>query len=694
MPNNRTEILQIRAPEEIEEFSREIGVWASEELTVDLSNIQNIEIAKLQFIECYQSSGDTLNLKGLNIHKIPPMMRKLNHLRNLILRNNPSLNLDSFCNLAELINLETLSLYNNQSPNIANYIPLELVNLRVLSLDRNRITEFPNHILYFTNLRNLSLGNNLITSIPDDISRLQQLEIFTISQNQLTTIPVLQLNSIQSLIELDVIQNGIYNQDRQFESIIISGLDNLDRRIEVSRDLINNRVLVTVDQNSNQTQDIKREATPDFINNLIIFSKFSHEELASSNTSLIGIQQDSSSTNSQNLTLKFGEIMEFYFGSPSDSGEINNEQKQSILKALRKFTESPIFTRMHEDFKKQLFRELLGILCQIYKQKDNADLMNNYQDIAIDSLEDCDDRNIFMIFQLKNLCNKLDSTQVSELLGLDPKDQFFNYLSQQIIFFKIINLASLQVENIKKSNPAFTEDIEVYLNYIRVFNNEFGSKFSLNLPSISTQLYFQDYPDFRVNPIELAKLNEIYNANQEGNFRPLFKMLAQSIAIDSYRNVNEKNPEINKQNFIISIKQEIDLIALDFISDLLNSLTSSDNPSSDEDIKKIICKDIEKQQISTLKEILFEQLMAIKENRELITSLTEDKVDEITQKFKEIYFTSLKENGNGRTTDLLTLENASAIASSRPSSPRPTEVSAEARSSASQRSQSRSPSPR
>ena len=85
--------------------------------------------------------------------------------------------------------------------------------------------------------------------------------------------------------------------------------------------------------------------------------------------------------------------------------------------------------------------------------------------------------------------------------------------------------------------------------------------------------------------------------------------------------------------------------------------------------------------------------MAIKENRELITSLTEDKVDEITQKFKEIYLTSLKENGDGRTTDLLTLENASAIDSSRPSSPRNPEVSTGAPSE-SQGSQSRSPSPR
>ena len=125
---------------------------------------------------------------------------------------------------------------------------------------------------------------------------------------------------------------------------------------------------------------------------------------------------------------------------------------------------------------------------------------------------------------------------------------------------------------------------------------------------------------------------------------------------------------------------------MNFISDLTDSLTPSDNPSSDEDIKKIICKDIEKQQISTLKEIVFKRLMAIKENRELITSLTKDKVDEITEKFKEIYLTSLRKYGDGRTTNLLTLENASAIASSRPSSPRNAGVASGSRSE--------SPSPR
>ena len=96
--------------------------------------------------------------------------------------------------------------------------------------------------------------------------------------------------------------------------------------------------------------------------------------------------------------------------------------------------------------------------------------------------------------------------------------------------------------------------------------------------------------------------------------------------------------------------------------------------------------DIEKQQISTLKEIVFERLMAIKENRDLITSLTKDKVDKITEKFKEIYLTSLRANTGGRTTILLTLENQSAIDSSRPSSPRNAGVASGSRSE--------SPSPR
>ena len=424
-----------------------------------------------------------------------------------------------------------------------------------------------------------------------------------------------------------------------------------------------------------------------FLNNLIFLSQFSDQERGSTDIKSIGLSQETlPSSSSIILSEKLGEILEFY----SSTNDSQNPGFSKVLEAIRRFTDSRIFKEGGSDFKKQLSRELLGILYKIHEKRENQDLITQYQDIAIDSLETCGDRNIFMIFQLKNLCNKLDSTQVSQLLGLDPKDQFFNYLSQQIIFFKIINLASLQVENIKIRNPAFTEDIEVYLNYIRVFNSEFGNKFSLNLPSISTQNYFQDYEIYAVNEdikqAEFARLNEIYNANQEGNFKPLIELLAESISIDSYRNFNEKNPEINKQNFIISIKQEIDLIALNFISDLTDSLTPSDNPSSDEDIKKIICKDIEKQQISTLKEIVFKRLMAIKENRELITSLTKDKVDEITEKFKEIYLTSLRKYGDGRTTNLLTLENASAIASSRPSSPRNAGVASGSRSE--------SPSPR
>lgn len=285
------------------------------------------------------------------------------------------------------------------------------------------------------------------------------------------------------------------------------------------------------------------DTTRSFFENLISLSQFSDQERGSEDIKSIGLSQETlpstetlPSSSSKILSEKLGEFLEFYISDDNS----RNPGFSKILEAIKKFTDSEIFTRGDGDFKKKLSRELLGILYQIYEKRENQDLITQYQDIAIDSLETCGDRNIFMIFQLKNLSNKLDFTQVSELLGLDPKDQFFNYLSQQIIYFKIINLASLQVENIKKSNPAFTEDIEVYLNYIRVFNSEFGNKFSLNLPSISTQNYFQDHPDYQVNPNEFAKLNEIYNANQEGNFRPLFKMLAQSIAIDSYRNFNKK----------------------------------------------------------------------------------------------------------------------------------------------------------
>ena len=323
---------------------------------------------------------------------------------------------------------------------------------------------------------------------------------------------------------------------------------------------------------------------------------------------------------------------------------------------------------------------MLGILYQVYQKRENQYYADRCINIATQSLEDCNDRNIFMIFQLKNLNNKLSKDEVEELLKSDQKDQFFDYLSQQIIFIQAMNLASLCVENIRRGNPIFSEDIEIYLNYIRVFNNEFGEKFSLNLPSISTQIYFHNYPGMSVDEATLSQFREIYEEKQRGNFEPLFKMLAESIAVDSYKNFTEELEEISKQNFIESIRQEINGIALDFLLDL-ETLSHKEDEAADDyiNIKKIVSHDLKQLQISTLKDIIFEQLMAIKENREFITSLTQDKIKEITESFKKKYLASLETNGDERTTDLLT-ENSSAI-ESRPSSPRNTEIAGGATSS-------------
>ena len=68
---------------------------------------------------------------------------------------------------------------NRVPPDVSN-----LVNLRVLMLDTNQLSELPREICQLQQLERLSISNNHLRSLPDSISSLQHLTALHAANNR------------------------------------------------------------------------------------------------------------------------------------------------------------------------------------------------------------------------------------------------------------------------------------------------------------------------------------------------------------------------------------------------------------------------------------------------------------------------------------------------------------------------------
>ena len=68
---------------------------------------------------------------------------------------------------------------NGVSPDLGN-----LVNLRVLMLDTNQLSELPREISQLPQLERISISNNYLRALPESMSRLQRLESLHAANNR------------------------------------------------------------------------------------------------------------------------------------------------------------------------------------------------------------------------------------------------------------------------------------------------------------------------------------------------------------------------------------------------------------------------------------------------------------------------------------------------------------------------------
>ncbi|CAI9780286.1 unnamed protein product [Fraxinus pennsylvanica] len=93
---------------------------------------------------------------------------------------------------------------------IPDTIGFELLSLKKLSVNSNKLVFLPHSTSHLTNLRVLDTRRNCLRSLPEDLENLINLQVLNISQNfkYLTTLPY-SIGLLISLVELDVSYNKI-----------------------------------------------------------------------------------------------------------------------------------------------------------------------------------------------------------------------------------------------------------------------------------------------------------------------------------------------------------------------------------------------------------------------------------------------------------------------------------------------------
>ena len=130
-----------------------------------------------------------LDLSSNKLEMLPPQLRRLVHLKTLILNNNPLLHAQ-LRQLPALVSLEVLQLKNTQRT--ATNIPQgldNLHNLKDIDLSCNNLTAIPETIYKIKSLRRLNFSENSLTELQLNIGDMDELVTLNLSRNKLLALP-------------------------------------------------------------------------------------------------------------------------------------------------------------------------------------------------------------------------------------------------------------------------------------------------------------------------------------------------------------------------------------------------------------------------------------------------------------------------------------------------------------------------
>jgi len=646
----------VRPNRPLESLIRE---WISEQ---PAGNEANLNEAKTRILEARSEKSKTLDLAGLGLFTLPPLEKLASHLEILNLENNQLNALaDSIGGLSnlqeltlygnqleklpnsigELSNLKRLLLYRNQLKELPNSIG-GLSNLQALLLFSNQLKELPNSIGDLNNLRELDLGYNQLKELPNSIGGLSNLQELYLSENQLKELP----NSIGGLSNLQ----QLYLSKNQLEELpnSIGGLSNLreldltfNQLTELPDSIIRNgalRILPPQIDISNQSIP-----APFIFNTIKAFStiranaQFTDQEKSQKATEALKIDYLETNNSGQNLKSKLREIKNSLITPPSE------RHIEPLTEFLKKFvSEDSSYNRADANSKELLSRQILEVLLIVNDIKDDKEFINCVLGFCLEAQESCADRTALYFYYLKNFTggkttSELDSmfqqfqhedsrsasasTRDSELQ--DP-EKLIEYLKNQATFNYILKMAESKCEEIKKGtpvmegNPGFSEDVEVYLNYLRIFNqNLLVEGINSGLPAIHHQMYYAD--SFQPTQEDIDSLKNVLKSEDKSQ---IATFVAQNIRDETSTNMYHALDETK-------IYKTINLAVCDIASPYMDT----DSYEKSQDAVKAL-ETLQKLQKEIVKDEFEEVLLRIIEKQKFKINFDENKTSKIKEKIE------------------------------------------------------------
>ena len=405
----------------------------------------------------------------------------------------------------------SLNLYNLQ---LSKFPPLEKLapHLEILDLSNNHIREIPEYIGSFTKLEDLVLSDNQLRTLPESIGSLVNLNFLSITRNRLTTLPE-SIGSLQNLRTLFLSQNQLSSlpeSSGNLQNLTSLWLDNNNITYEQLPQSIRTRV-----DNRNIQLIIGSSAIPtnnpstDFFT--IIENNANFTDAEKSQIATRALEIDYLKTHNQEQTLQ-DNVDEIKNLLTSENPQPNIEP---LINFLKKFTsENGSYQMADAESKKLLSRQILEVLLIINDKKDDDEFIKGVTGICELGQESCADRTALYFYFLKNFATSKTTEQLDSMFqkfqqeesisdeaipnqsvvqgDLDP-EKLIESLRNQATFNYILKMAESKCEQIKETNPNFSEDVEVYINYLRIFNRGLLAEgIDSKLPAINSQLYYSE----------------------------------------------------------------------------------------------------------------------------------------------------------------------------------------------------------
>jgi leucine-rich repeat protein SHOC2 len=246
----------IRSPEEAEQIRRRLQIKNLETLSLDsnefeiipqeiffFSCLTHLSLANNMLMDLPPEIGRLTSLTVLavddnKLESLPSQMSKLFRMKKITFSNN---NLEFIPEvIMEMTRLQILTLSNNRIEKLPDELPPCLPYLRVLSLNKNRLTSVPPTIASLRHIVAMHLADNDIITLPPTISACNQLKAIYLSNNPLPHVPLglLALHSLEQLRMSGTFVTGLPVELGLLTALKDLRLDNTERLIWPSREIV------------------------------------------------------------------------------------------------------------------------------------------------------------------------------------------------------------------------------------------------------------------------------------------------------------------------------------------------------------------------------------------------------------------------------------------------------------------------